>query len=369
MIARRHVYHLAGYDPIDAEAQHRRFGRQLDIFRRTWNVTASLSPARDSRTDEHAARWTVNAAGVGLAGRGGARNLALGRHRPRRFPAAVAGPARQGGDRLRRLHRDRHDVPLRDGEPALRDLLSVPVARAGAVRGGRLAGRERADQRARPLRRRSRLSPASPAGSRSFCFCCAGPGRAGGCSNCSTTGFSPATISTAAGRTRKRVSTSSPKRWSRACGGRRRRDRDRRPQPGRDVRARRRGAGAGARSGPRPPWRAGVRAHHRRDDSEIRPASARASPPRHHRARGGGAVDRLGRIPVACRHHQLLPVRPGRAEANRRRPARRQAGDPAGADPRYADARNRSPAIAATSCGCTISRSWPTSGARPTTIT
>ena len=43
MIARRHVYHLAGYDPIDAEAQHRRFTRQLDIFRRTWNVNASLS--------------------------------------------------------------------------------------------------------------------------------------------------------------------------------------------------------------------------------------------------------------------------------------------------------------------------------------
>ena len=44
MVARRHVYHLAGYDPIDAAAFYRRFTRQLDIFRRTWNVNASLSP-------------------------------------------------------------------------------------------------------------------------------------------------------------------------------------------------------------------------------------------------------------------------------------------------------------------------------------
>ncbi len=60
MIARRHVYHLAGYDPIDAEAQHRRFGRQLEIFRRTWNVTASLS-ALEQPSGQHAARWTINA--------------------------------------------------------------------------------------------------------------------------------------------------------------------------------------------------------------------------------------------------------------------------------------------------------------------
>ncbi len=62
MIARRHVYHLAGYDPIDAEAQHRRFGRQLDIFRRTWNVLTSLSPL-EQPDGRHTARWTVNAQG------------------------------------------------------------------------------------------------------------------------------------------------------------------------------------------------------------------------------------------------------------------------------------------------------------------
>jgi hypothetical protein len=62
MIARRHVYHLAGYDPIDAEAQHRRFGRQLDIFRRTWNVTASLGPL-EKPDGQHAARWNINTHG------------------------------------------------------------------------------------------------------------------------------------------------------------------------------------------------------------------------------------------------------------------------------------------------------------------
>jgi hypothetical protein len=43
MVRRRHVYHVAGYDPIDAGAQYRRFRRQLDIFQRTWNVAATLS--------------------------------------------------------------------------------------------------------------------------------------------------------------------------------------------------------------------------------------------------------------------------------------------------------------------------------------
>ncbi len=64
MVARRHVYHLAGYDPVDAEALHRRFTRQLDIFRRTWNVEASLS-AIERPSGEPAARWTVNAHSAG----------------------------------------------------------------------------------------------------------------------------------------------------------------------------------------------------------------------------------------------------------------------------------------------------------------
>ena len=60
MVARRHVYHLAGYDPIDAAAFYRRFTRQLDIFRRTWDVNASLSPL-ERAADQPSARWTVNA--------------------------------------------------------------------------------------------------------------------------------------------------------------------------------------------------------------------------------------------------------------------------------------------------------------------
>ena len=60
MIARRHVYHLAGYDPIDAAALYRRFTRQLDIFRRTWNVNASLSPL-ERPADRPSASWAVKA--------------------------------------------------------------------------------------------------------------------------------------------------------------------------------------------------------------------------------------------------------------------------------------------------------------------
>jgi pimeloyl-ACP methyl ester carboxylesterase len=60
MVTRRHVYHVAGYDPIDAGAQYRRFTRQLEVFRRTWNVDATSSgleqPAAESR-----AWWTVKA--------------------------------------------------------------------------------------------------------------------------------------------------------------------------------------------------------------------------------------------------------------------------------------------------------------------
>src|SRR5581483_9081679 len=64
MAARRHVYHLGGYDPVDAEALDRRFTRQLDIFRRTWSVDASLS-AIERPGSEPAARWTVNARAPG----------------------------------------------------------------------------------------------------------------------------------------------------------------------------------------------------------------------------------------------------------------------------------------------------------------
>jgi hypothetical protein len=67
MIRRRHVYHLAGYDPIDPASQHRRFVRQLAILKRTWNVDAVASPLeRDQarvwwRVSARAANWQVEA--------------------------------------------------------------------------------------------------------------------------------------------------------------------------------------------------------------------------------------------------------------------------------------------------------------------
>src|SRR5690348_7006348 len=45
MIARRHVFHVAGYDPHGTAAQHRRFRRELAKFATTWNVTAAASDA------------------------------------------------------------------------------------------------------------------------------------------------------------------------------------------------------------------------------------------------------------------------------------------------------------------------------------
>src|SRR5262249_14454538 len=63
MVRRRHVYHLAGYDPIDAGAQYRRFARQLDVFRRTWNVDATLSAFEQSKAQSRA-WWTVNSRGA-----------------------------------------------------------------------------------------------------------------------------------------------------------------------------------------------------------------------------------------------------------------------------------------------------------------
>jgi hypothetical protein len=62
MVRRRHVYHVAGYDPMDAGAQYRRFARQLDVFRRTWNVDASVS-ALEQASDKCRAWWTVRARG------------------------------------------------------------------------------------------------------------------------------------------------------------------------------------------------------------------------------------------------------------------------------------------------------------------
>jgi len=63
MVKRRHVYHVAGYDPIDAGAQYRRFTRQLEVFQRTWNVDAGLSEL-ELAEKESRAWWRVNARGA-----------------------------------------------------------------------------------------------------------------------------------------------------------------------------------------------------------------------------------------------------------------------------------------------------------------
>src|SRR5436853_4850261 len=62
MVRRRHVYHVAGYDPMHAGALYRRFTRQLDVFRRTWNVDASVS-ALEQTGDKCRAWWTVRSRG------------------------------------------------------------------------------------------------------------------------------------------------------------------------------------------------------------------------------------------------------------------------------------------------------------------
>ena len=62
MVRRRHVYHVAGYDPMDAGALYRRFARQLDVFRRTWSIEASVS-ALEQTSDKCRAWWAVRSRG------------------------------------------------------------------------------------------------------------------------------------------------------------------------------------------------------------------------------------------------------------------------------------------------------------------
>jgi hypothetical protein len=40
---KRHVFHIAGYDPASSDQFYRRFSRQFEIFKRTWNVDGALS--------------------------------------------------------------------------------------------------------------------------------------------------------------------------------------------------------------------------------------------------------------------------------------------------------------------------------------
>jgi hypothetical protein len=56
MIARRHVLHVAGYDPVDVVRHHRRFTRELATFAKTWNVTAAVSELTKTA---HGVAWMV----------------------------------------------------------------------------------------------------------------------------------------------------------------------------------------------------------------------------------------------------------------------------------------------------------------------
>ena len=62
MVRRRHVYHVAGYDPMDAGRLYCRFTRQLDVFRRTWSIEANVS-ALEQAGDRCRAWWTVRSRG------------------------------------------------------------------------------------------------------------------------------------------------------------------------------------------------------------------------------------------------------------------------------------------------------------------
>src|SRR5262245_3156954 len=56
MVRKRHVFHLAGYDPIGG-AWYRQFKRQLATFARTWSVCPAVSEPTQSRASY--AQWTV----------------------------------------------------------------------------------------------------------------------------------------------------------------------------------------------------------------------------------------------------------------------------------------------------------------------
>ena len=60
MIRRRHVYHIAGYDPVGA-GWHRIFKRELALFSRTWNVNTILTERSSSSAER--ASWDVVTSG------------------------------------------------------------------------------------------------------------------------------------------------------------------------------------------------------------------------------------------------------------------------------------------------------------------
>ena len=62
MISRRHVFFLAGYDPIDLRSQHSRFRREAAKFEKTWGVAADISGMEMVGASE---RWSLTTRGPG----------------------------------------------------------------------------------------------------------------------------------------------------------------------------------------------------------------------------------------------------------------------------------------------------------------
>ncbi len=100
MVRRRHVYHIAGYDPIEAGAQYRRFARQIDVFRRTWNVDATLSDIERSN-GQSSARWTVKARAAHSASEDIRAETASAREDGRLRPDVFEGLCRERADDTR----------------------------------------------------------------------------------------------------------------------------------------------------------------------------------------------------------------------------------------------------------------------------
>ena len=58
---KRHVFHIAGYDPASPDQFYRRFSRQFEIFKRTWKVDGTLS-APDASSEFP--RWIMTSQGA-----------------------------------------------------------------------------------------------------------------------------------------------------------------------------------------------------------------------------------------------------------------------------------------------------------------
>jgi hypothetical protein len=61
MIARRHVFHIGGYDPISPEQQLERFRRSLSVYQRTWGVKAGIVSGIEATPVS--ASWEMEASG------------------------------------------------------------------------------------------------------------------------------------------------------------------------------------------------------------------------------------------------------------------------------------------------------------------